>query len=267
MNDIKTLIKEGSELAESGKYREAELNFLKALQLDPNNTDVLSNMATLRVLQKRFDGALTYYERIVQIDPYDVDVIAHALFVLTRHCIWNRRDFFINSMKKAVNELPAFCTESFLMNLPHTFQELHGWLVKKAAGDAKLQDILSEKPFDHSAHKVGTKIKIGYFTTDVGASPCGFVLPSLWESHNHNDFEWHCFCFKDLSKDEKPFKKALIEREVKCFDAFHDMSKMEDEKQIAQKVYDEKIDIIIDVSMLTNEKCAFIFRNCFFISN
>ena len=254
MDDIKALMNKGSTYAEEGKYREAELEYLRALQLNPNDIDVLSNLATLRVVQKRFDGALTYYEQIAKIDPYDVDTLARALFTALMHCAWDRLGFFVNALKKAMNELPAFYTDDFLMTLPHTFKELHEWLVKKAAGDAALQNILSEKPFDHSAHKIGDKIKVGYFTTDVGPSPCGYVLGSLWESHNHNDFEWHCFCFKDLSKETVPFKKALIEREVKCFDVFHDMSKFENEKEIAQKIYDEGIDIIIDVNMLGNNK-------------
>lgn len=254
METLKDLINKGSTLAEEGHFREAELEFLRALQLDPNDLDTLSNMASLRAVQKRFDGALTYYKQVAKVDPYDVDNLAHALFVASMHCIWDDWDEWVAMLKKAMNELPAFYTDDFLMTLPHTFQELYEWLTKKALGDAQLQDILSQKPFDHSAHKVGKKIKVGYFTTDVGASPCGFVLGSLWESHNHDDFEWHCFCFKDLSKNEEGFKKALIDRETKCFDVFHDMSKMEDEKEIAQKIYDEKIDIIIDVNMLGNKK-------------
>ena len=253
MDQVKELRSKGSDLAIEGKYREAELEYLRALQLDPNDIDVLANMALLRIKQKRLDGAITYYKRIAELDPYDVKNLTDGLFELSMSCSWEYRQEFIDKLKKAMNELPAFFTTSMLMDLPHTFQELHEWLKKRALGDAKLQDVLSEKPFDHSNHQVGKKIKVGYFTTDVGPSPCGFVLGSLWESQNHEDFEWHCFCFKDLSKEKGDWQNALINREKKCFDYFHDMSGMEDLKEIAQKIYDEKIDIIIDVNMIGND--------------
>lgn len=253
---IKALVNSGTNFANEGKYNEAELDYLKALQLDPTDTTILSNLASLYGARKRYDAALVYHRRVAELDPYDVENWVSAVCHATNHCFWTGEDELIEGLRKAMNELPAFFSTGFFMNLKHTFEDLYHWQTKRAAGDAKVQEILSQKTFDHSKHKVGKKIKIGWFTTDIGPSPCGYVLGSFFENMNHEDFEWHCFCYnKEFVDFEKvSYKKSLIDREVKCFDFFYNISDIDDESQIAQKIYDQGIDIIIDVNMMGNDR-------------
>ena len=254
MDRVKELINEGSTLAMKGEFRAAEIEYLRALQLEPDNPIILSNLVKIRLVQKRFDGALTYHQYLIQVKPHDVDELSEALLLAEMRCSWEYVEKWVPLFRKELNELPSLRTESFLMIVPHTFQELYEWTKKRALGDEKLQEILSQKSFDHSEHKVGKKIKVGYFMTELGPYPCGLVMRTFLENHNHEDFEWHCFCFKDLSKENGDWERELVNQEVNCFDYFHDMSNIDDEKQIAQKIYDEKMDIIVDINMLGNKK-------------
>ena len=56
-------------LMDEGRFSEAELHLNKAMELDPNVPDILSNFGNLRTYQRRDDEALTYYRSALAIDP------------------------------------------------------------------------------------------------------------------------------------------------------------------------------------------------------
>lgn len=56
-------------LMDEGRFSEAELHLNKAMELDPNVPDVLSNLGNLRTYQRRDDEALIHYRSALAIDP------------------------------------------------------------------------------------------------------------------------------------------------------------------------------------------------------
>lgn len=255
MTNFEQLNKSAQDFIEKKEYTQAELSLMRALQLKSDDAEVWHNLAGVRMCQKRFKAAADFFGRQLELDPYDIQAALDMIYAKEWHFIWEDFQQDVRSVKEKMAELDAFSTRSMFMDLPHTFEELYTWLLKRHAGDAKLQDIYAQNfTFDHSNHKIGQKIKVGYFTTDLGPSPCGNVMTALFENHNHAQFEIHCFATTDLAKaSQKDYGKRLVERQMKCFDFYHDMSKINNEKEMAQAIYDAGIDILIDVNGVGNK--------------
>ncbi|WP_268544000.1 tetratricopeptide repeat protein [Candidatus Nitrosotenuis cloacae] len=67
--EIVKLITEGALLFNEGRYNEAIGCYEKALQIDPTDSVVLSNMGGAYVELKKYDVALSFLEKSIGIDP------------------------------------------------------------------------------------------------------------------------------------------------------------------------------------------------------
>ncbi len=255
MITFEDIVKVAHEQKEKKNLGMAAFFYQKALQIKPNDIAIMYEFAKLREDQKRWRAAILLYRQILELEPKNINTYSALLYDEEMRCIWENRDADSERYRELLNTLDSYFTPSMLMDVPHTFEELYNWLKKRAKGDTPLQNVLKEKPFSHTDHRVGKKIKIGYFTTDLGASPCGNVFGGLLEKHNHDEFEVHCFSNADLEKrKDKEFKTRLLERHLKCFDVFHDVSGCKTFKEVAQNIYDAGIDILIDINMNGNNK-------------
>ena len=53
----------------AGKISEANLEFQKAIQLDPHNKEALNQLGYISALYKKYDDAIVYYKRAISVDP------------------------------------------------------------------------------------------------------------------------------------------------------------------------------------------------------
>ena len=67
----------------AGQITEAETALTHGLKFDPNNLDLLSNLANLYLQQEQFDQATAYANKALRIDPNHIE----ALIVLGHCCI------------------------------------------------------------------------------------------------------------------------------------------------------------------------------------
>lgn len=58
-------------LREIGNYEEAKRAYLEGLQLDPNNTHLLNNLAKLLIHQKQYDSARQILQNLIKRNPND----------------------------------------------------------------------------------------------------------------------------------------------------------------------------------------------------
>ncbi|HKI33695.1 MAG TPA: tetratricopeptide repeat protein [Gemmataceae bacterium] len=59
----------GINLAQGGKWEEAEASFREAVRLRPNYTDALNNLGNVLYFQKKLDEAVACYEEVVRLAP------------------------------------------------------------------------------------------------------------------------------------------------------------------------------------------------------
>ncbi|MGE5027407.1 MAG: tetratricopeptide repeat protein [Betaproteobacteria bacterium] len=61
---------------QSGDVEQAQQQYRKVLQQDPNNRDALLGLAALSLNRKQHDQATAYYARLLELDPVDPDALA-----------------------------------------------------------------------------------------------------------------------------------------------------------------------------------------------
>ena len=77
----------GRAALELGRSDEAAHHFERALQLDPRNAEVLDYLALVRFRQERYETALDLYRRLVEVSPDNAQAHANmgaALYYLGR---------------------------------------------------------------------------------------------------------------------------------------------------------------------------------------
>lgn len=57
----------GIELARNGKYKKANLTFLKALELEPNNPTTLSNLGLNKYFEDDYDNSIKYFQESYKV--------------------------------------------------------------------------------------------------------------------------------------------------------------------------------------------------------
>ena len=75
-NDLNDLIEEGKFYFLNQKYKEALLYLNKALEISPNNTEVLYTIGIVYESINNSDKALEYFERVIELDPHNEEAIS-----------------------------------------------------------------------------------------------------------------------------------------------------------------------------------------------
>ena len=70
-NDVKNLHKKALAIQKDGNQEEAIKYFDKALEFEPNNSELLYDKAISFQMLLRFDDAIEYYNKSLKIDPYN----------------------------------------------------------------------------------------------------------------------------------------------------------------------------------------------------
>ena len=67
-------LKRGNELSRSGEFEEAVAEYEKALEIEPENIDLLSNIGVAYYNLGQLDKAIDHYSRAIEIAPSDADI-------------------------------------------------------------------------------------------------------------------------------------------------------------------------------------------------
>ena len=72
---IKQLLQDASALALSEEYQEALILYDKILKIDPKNLDALTDKATTLQRIGKNSEALDYYQKVLQVNPKNIDAL------------------------------------------------------------------------------------------------------------------------------------------------------------------------------------------------
>jgi len=81
-DDAQLLSDQGKVLLQQNKFQEAITYFDRVLEIDPNNIDVLNNKGTALAKIGKLDEAITYFDRVLEIDPNIVETLQNKGMVL-----------------------------------------------------------------------------------------------------------------------------------------------------------------------------------------
>lgn len=256
----KELMDKGQELFKEQKYKEA-IEVYKLIKVMYGSTLSENSLAALYI---RFanayysdndrDKSTYYYEEYLKLCPQGQTSVfsrlAHAYYYLDA-------DKCVDYHNKALNiEVTKYDTTSKLFAM--TKSSFYEQMDIKNESEHEI-DILKNhffkniQKYDHSEKKKNPnkKLKIGYLSSDCYAhTMMNYILP-IWENHNKEEFDF--VIFNGAEKSDSTTEK-IINTGIKIVPC----SKIS-EKEIAEVIYKEGIDILIDLGGFTHFKSLSAF--------
>lgn len=269
----------GSLLQSAGKTTEAETSYRDCLDIEPNLLQAGINLGLLLEKQGLNDKALSQWESIAQQvnnPKADKSVIVFALNHIGRvNENLKRYDFAESALEKSLLLDPK--QPGVIQHWVHIRQKSCKWPVYKelpnitqnemmmatsplamlALTDDPVQQLLSAYAFVQRTYSFkeeflsnGRKyqhkrIRIGYVSGDLCVHAVGLLLAELLEGHDRTKFEIYGY---DFSPEDGT---AHRERLKQSFDHLRLIHKLTD-RQVAEQVMEDQIDVLIDLHGLSS---------------
>ena len=246
-------VQRGDNLFHEKKYNEALEIYLKLReQINekyPNDMGLLSNcIANCYYNMGENDKAIPYYQTTVKYLPQYADVWSMLGFLFFKKDIEKSIDYYIKGMdlKPQVDNYFTVCMQSIKI---HKYSQKDLKEMFERYVDKLRPVLMKDKPaytYNPKDYDRNKKLKIGYLSSDFYChAMMSFILPII---ENH-DFENYDIVF--YAGNEK--KDFVTERIKKLKGEYVDCSEM-DYSQIADKIHEDKVDILIDISGYTHKK-------------
>ena len=75
MTDADSLFKQGEEIINEGRYKEAEPYFRKVIELHPDHAEAWNSLAIVLLKQDRYDEAEQAFRKLIEIRPEFTEVL------------------------------------------------------------------------------------------------------------------------------------------------------------------------------------------------
>ena len=241
----------GNAQRELGAIQKAVNSFKQAIKFDPNDAEVHNNLGNVLREIGQLDKAILAYENALKINPNLHHALAHLVHQRQHTCDWigSKNESLtqqINSLKALINsDLNAQISPFAFLAMPNT-TALEQKICASNYANFAFKHLISLRQSLNFEHKKmqKTKLKIGYLSADFRLHPLAFLITELIENHNKDQFETVAYSYG--ADDKSPERKRLM----RAFNQFHDIRLLND-ADAAYKIYDDKIDILIDLTGFT----------------
>ena len=243
---VEAWVNRGAALSLAQRPAQAAHDFEHALRLRPDHIDALANLAHALVDAGELPRAIAAFGEVLEREParpYTADALLNAKM---RICDWTGFDALRTQVEAQAAESGSVApTRLFAISDSAALQ-------KKAAqayAARKHPPALLEPP---PAPAAGSRIRIGYFSSDFFAHATAFLMAKVFESHDRTRFHTVAFSFGAPPQD------AMHMRLRRAFGEFHDVSGRTD-REIVQLARERGIDIAVDLKGLTQHARPGIF--------
>lgn len=286
-NYPEALINRGVVHVHRNQFKRAEASFQQALHFDPANDKAKMNLANSFRLQKLYlDETTAYLENLVAEKPdyaealvclaaayQDKHRFAESTRIIRRAWEIDRRPgtlfnyancllvmgeseealaCYDEAIRLDPNDAEINTTRLFAINYDQRMTAEQVYDEYRRYG----QRFASKTQFDHSGRETtnGRKIRIGYTSADFCAHVVLFFLTPIIATHDRAQFE--TFAYSSVVKEDSQTHQLRG-----MFDHWRDVLEISD-ADLAQRIHDDKIDILIDLSGHTagNRLRAFAMR-------
>jgi len=241
----------GSLYLEIKDFDKANINFNKAIVLKPDYVDAYKNRAILYSIKKDYLLANKDYEQLKILDSNLKDFYDGLIF-LNRNQICNWVDYEKNLKRleeDILNNKIIFPVWNILscIDSPNIIKNNTQNYNNK---EYNLNDSYKKK-LKYPKQK---KIRIGYYSADFRNHAVSYLMASVFECHDKNNFEIIGFNFSKYPDDN------ITKKISKTFDKFFDVRNISDQ-DIIDRSKELKIDIAIDLMGHTSDNRINIFIN------
>jgi len=228
-------------LRELGRLAEAEASYVRSIALKPNFAAAHSNLGnTLKDLGKLEEAEVSYKQAIaLKLDFAE----AHNNLGITLqelHRFDEAEASFVQAIKLKRDYIQAYDNLLFASNYNPQLSAVE--LYRRYQAYSSVISSLTERHFDHTNHRFVTdrRIRIGYSSPDFRDHACRFFMEPIFRHHDRNQFE--LFAYSNTK-----YPDEHTERMKNYFDHWVDVMQLSDDA-MAQRIYDDKIDILIDMA-------------------
>ena len=226
--------------------------YLKALSLDRNYAGGYNNLGNALHEQGQLEGAMASYEKAIFLSPKDASAYDNLGSVYKD---LGRYGEAYESYKKALSLKPDYlkCYDNMLFALNYDDRLNSAAVYREYEAYGEMISSLKKIQFDHSSHRPlsGRRIRLGYSSPDFRGHACRYFMEPIFRNHNRDQFELFAY-----SNTRKPDQHTDRLREY--FDRWINVLPMSDEA-MAQRVYEDQIDILIDMAGHTKGNRLLVF--------
>jgi len=224
-----------------GNYAEAIEVLKKTLVLNPDLTLARVNLGVNYIMMGDPDAAIAEFERCLETDPGHMGAMG---WLIGEKCNLARWEGLQDLRSRVAENLDdpdkSDAINSFiLLSNFEDVGQLHRW-TKKAA--KQMYDSFGIQPMNVSGvgrnHK---RIRLGYYSFDIRNHPVAHLTAELFGLHNREEFE--VFVYSYGPDDGHPVRARIIN----SVEHFVDVQ-ASSIKQMAERIRDDEIDILIDLS-------------------
>ncbi len=237
--NIAALTNLGNAFQEQGQYQAAVDSYDRAFKIDPRNVSILYNRGQTLSYMHRQKEACADYDRAYAINPDHKNLAGVRLHTKMMLCDWSacdEIDGFLEKIRTGEAETPPFT----LIGLPSTPEDQ--MICAKRYMEEKyppLPPLWNGETYSHD------KIRVAYLSADFHRHATSYLIAGLFEQHDRDKFETYAFSFGPNDNSE------LRARLESSFTGFFDVAGVSDE-EIAQKIFEKEIDILVDLKGYTN---------------
>ncbi|MEI7606592.1 MAG: glycosyl transferase family 1 [Rhodospirillaceae bacterium] len=219
----------------------------QALQPDEARTMLLNHKGRVKENLKQFKEAETLLFKSLLTNPDQPDVIHHWVYLRQKMCAWPVYGPPIPGLphEMLINKMGPLSLLALVDDLAFQDRFVAEWLSRKAPA---AQPRLS--PDEGYAHD---RLRIGYMSSDYCNHPISFLMAEMFERHDRSRFVIHGYCCSPEDGSE------TRRRVIAAFDHFTRIDALNDE-QLANKIREDEIDILVDLNGLTAGTRIFSLR-------
>lgn len=245
----------GTAYARQQKYGMAVKAYKKSLKLEKDSQDALENLAIAYSAAKKIDKSIEYLKKAYALYPGDGAIAANLLIQLREAGIWKDAEKIgkqldrITGREIKFNQKPG---EDPFSNVVRCADPKRNFELARLWSRNLEASINLKKPFKFKIDKNKKKINIGYLSAHFHDHPTNHLIAKLFPTHNKEKF--NIFVYSASPNDGSAFYKKIIKNCDKFVDLFN--TNFSDS---AQKTYDDKIDILVDLDGYTDNNRLQIF--------
>ena len=222
-----------------GNHPEAEKCLEKAIALDPDYAMAHANLGWTMKEKLALDRAIAACRRAIEIEP-DLSIahanLAPALIIQMHHD--EAYDVYRRAIELDPTSWSQWSSYLFALNYSDTIDaETVG-----AAHIAWGRDHGKMPPtvLGFGTRESDRRLRLGYVSPDFREHPVGFLIEPILTHRDRDRFE--VFCYSHGAKTD-----SITERLRSLPDTWLDVGDLNDE-EVAQRIYDDRIDILVDLA-------------------
>ncbi|MBF0359086.1 MAG: tetratricopeptide repeat protein, partial [Magnetococcales bacterium] len=242
----------GDTFHKQAKFEKAITSYHKAIAINSGYAEAYNNLGVTLKEQVKLDEAIASYQKAIAINPNYVEAHSNLGISFQEQGKFNEA---VSCFQKAITIKPDHkeAYSNFLFLISYYCLYSNSETVKyHQLWDTVNGKLGLENSFSHlSDNRADKRLKIAYLSPDFKQHPVSNFMRGVLQNHNRNNFK--VYCYANVAAPD-----AITAEFQKYADVWQDTLTLSD-YDLAQQIYNDGIDILIDLSGHTNENRLKVF--------